>query len=147
MFTLTKDWLTAGDARFTVHNNSGDHYTYRIRKLDDGWRRGPRPRWFVSVLTAPDNYTYLGCLNPTNGKVSITCASQFTTDSRAARVINWALRLVWTGTTFPDGYGLCGEGRCGRCGRPLTHPDGVADDGYRHGFGPECWKHICGRAA
>jgi len=62
MSTLTKDFLTAGCANFTVepsnHFNElmrqlgrdpSDHYTYRIESNDS------ESMYFVQMLTGPDN--------------------------------------------------------------------------------------------
>lgn len=145
-FPVTKDWVTAGKAIFTVYNGKGDHYTYQVKRKDSDDPVRP-PVWFVSLLTGPDNYddyTYLGCLNAGTGAIRLTRASRLPANSTPVAVVNWALRIVWAGGNFPSGYGIKGEGRCGRCGHKLTHPDGVADDGYRRGFGPHCWAKICG---
>jgi len=145
-FPVTREWIIAGNAIFTVYNGKGEHYTYKVKRKDSDNPVRP-PVWFVSVLTGPDNfedYTYLGCLNVTSGAIRLTRASRLSPESKPVKVIEWALRIVWAAGAFPEGYGIKGEGRCGRCGRRLTHPDGVADNGYRRGFGPECWNKICG---
>jgi len=143
-FPITASWVRAGKAVFTVHNDKGDHYTYKVTRKDE---KGRAPVWFVSLLSGPDNmsdYTYVGVLNAANGSVRLTRASRFNDTSRPYMVVDWALRNVWAGKEFPAGYGINGEGRCGRCGRRLTHPDGVDDSGYRLGYGPECWSKMRG---
>ena len=143
-FPVTKDWVVAGEAIFTIYNAQGEHYTYKVSRKDS---EGRPPVWFVSLLTGPDNcddYTYLGCLNHITGITYITRRSRMSSTSKPVRVIDWALRRVWGGRDFPDGYGIRGEGRCGRCGRRLTHPDGVTPEGSRLGYGPKCWTKVCG---
>ena len=145
-FPVTKDWVVAGKAIFTVFNGNGEHYTYQVKRKDNDDPVRP-PVWFVSLLTGPDNYddyTYLGCLDHTTGNLRITRASRMLAQSKPVKVFGWALPIVWAGGPFPSGYGIKGEGRCGRCGRKLTHPDGITDDGYRRGFGPECYDKITG---
>lgn len=140
-FKITRDWLVAGKAIFTVHNDKGEHYTYKISRKE-GNERFPKPVWFVSVLTDGNNdgdYTYLGMLDSTTGVVRLTAASRFNLRSPAYRVVKWAAALVFEGRDFPPNYGIAGCGRCGRCGRTLTHPDGVTDAGYRLGFGESCF--------
>jgi len=143
-FPVTKDWVVAGKAIFTIYNGKGDHYTYQVKcKRDEDSVRPPV--WFVSLLTGPDNYddyTYLGCLNAQSGAIRLTRASRLRADSTPVKVVDWALRLVWAGKDFPPGYGIKGAGRCGRCGRRLTKPEGISDDGYRKGYGPICWEVI-----
>lgn len=146
-FKVTKEWVCAGKAIFTVHSASGEHYTYRVSRVDNKGRGYP-PAWFVSVLTGQDNendYTYVGKLRTNSGYTELTRASKFADDSKIVKVIRWALKIVWTdGAEFPAGYGCNGEGRCGRCGRTLTRPEGVDPAGYRFGYGPECFRIING---
>lgn len=133
---IDRDFITAGKAIFTVSNNKGEHYTFQItRKEANG--RYPET-WFVALLTGPDNntdYTYLGMLNPVGGTVSLTRNSRFDDRSVPVRVIRWALNIVWNKQSFPDGYGIRHEGKCGRCGRRLTVPESIDS-----GIGPECAK-------
>jgi hypothetical protein len=142
-FKVTKEWVMAGKAIFTVSNGKGEHYTFKVTKKDND---APRPPvWFVSLLTGQDNesdYTYVGCLRPTTGNVDLTRASRYNRDSKPYKVIVWAMRILWAGVEFPAGYGCDGEGRCGRCGIKLTHPDGINNAGYRLGYGPTCWAKI-----
>jgi len=145
MFTVTKQFVTAGKAIFTVHNNQNKHYTFKV-SFKEG-ENGYPDCYFVSLLTGGDNqhdYTYLGMLNPDTGNVKLTRASKFNNESKAVRVIRWAVRLIWDGKDFPQGYGCHGEGRCGRCGRPLTAEPGVNPEGERFGFGPSCWAKMQG---
>lgn len=144
-FELTSTFLLAGKAIFTVHNASGEHYTFRVKKLD---RDDRGPIYFLSVLHGPDNedddsWHYVGIVTNIGG-VRLTKASRHPAESKLVRVATWAIGKIFAGTTsdVPDGYGIHSEGRCGRCGRLLTHPDGVSDTGYRHGFGPACWNKI-----
>lgn len=143
-FKVQPSWIMAGKAIFTVSNGRGNHYTYRVTKKEN---EGQLPIWFVSLLSGPDNgsdYTYVGVLNRTTGAVRLTGASSFTSTSTPYRVVNWSLKKLWADTPLPEGYSIDGEGRCGCCGRTLTHPDGVADDGYRFGYGPTCWARMNG---
>jgi len=143
-FTITPSWIRAGKAVFTVDNGNGTHYTYKVvGKAEEG----RAPVWFVSLLSGPDNmsdYTYIGVLNAATGAVRLTRASRFNVDSTPYRVVDWSLKRLWAGVPLPEGYSLNGEGRCGCCGRRLTHPDGVADNGYRNGYGPNCWARLQG---
>lgn len=143
-FKVQPEWVMAGKAFFTVSNGRGDHYTYKVAKKEN---EGQLPIWFVSLLSGPDNgsdYTYVGVLNMATGAVRLTGASRFTLTSTPYRVVDWSLKRLWTDTPLPEGYSIDGEGRCGRCGRRLTHPDGVADNGYRLGYGPECYDKMNG---
>jgi len=143
-FVVTKEWVMAGKAIFTVSNDKGEHYTYQVKMKQDGQRPAV---WFVSLLTGQDNesdYSYLGCLRPTTGHVDLTRASSMNDSSVPVRVIRWAMKVLWSGGVMPVGYGLNGCGRCGRCGRKLTRPEGIDPAGYRFGYGPECFTKING---
>jgi hypothetical protein len=126
-------FFEGGKALFTVSNNKGVHYTFKIRKRKDS-------PYFVSLLTGPDNtsnYTYLGIFNPHHKALILTYASKMKLDSVPVKVFNWAVQKVYEHAPLPEGYGIQHEGRCCRCGRLLT--DNVS---INRGVGPECWKHF-----
>jgi hypothetical protein len=131
---LTKEFILAGNAIFTISNGKGTHYTFRVKCKDND---APRlPVYFVSLLTGSDNtrdYSYMGVLSEYNGKVRLTNASRMTENATSFRVINWAMEKVWSGKLLPDGYKIHHEGRCGRCARVLTVPSSIES-----GIGPEC---------
>jgi hypothetical protein len=130
---ITKDFLEAGHAIFTVSNPVKEHYTYRVTKPKDF--NESYPVWFVSLLTGPNNtedYTYLGIL--TNSKtVKTTAKSKFAPDSKAVKVVQWAVKQIYDGAKLPEGYNIQHVGRCGVCGRPLTTPESIES-----GIGPIC---------
>jgi len=130
MHDIDLHFLEAGHAIFTVGNDKGDHYTYRIVKPSKD-----KP-FFVSLLTGPDNcadYTYLGVFNPLTREVYRTAKSKYLESSTPVKVIRWAIKKVANNTTLPPGYSIYHEGRCCRCGRRLTTPESV-----EAGIGPEC---------
>lgn len=148
VFTITREWVKAGKAIFTCHNPEGTAYTFQVKRVDDKDGRRP-PVWFGSLLTGPDNeddgsYVYLGIVHPETGALRLTKASRMDDEALPVRILRWALKTVWAGMAdkLPEGYGINGAGRCGRCGRLLTRPEGIAPDGYRLGFGPECFSKI-----
>ena len=127
------NFFEGGKAIFTVHNNKGKHYTYKIQK---------KPKWpfCVYVLTGEDNtsnYTYLGTYNPRNFKVYLTGKSKYKEDSMIVKVVRWAITRVSSGKPVPEGYGIRHDGRCCRCGRLLTTPESI-----EAGIGPECRKKV-----
>lgn len=137
--TVDRKWVLAGKAIFTVSNPTGERYTYKIRhkKADDRWPE----TWFANLLTGPNNmsdYTYMGMVKPdTPVIVHLTKASRYTEDSKPLKVLRWALKKVWAGEALPAGYKIHHEGRCGRCGAPLTVPESIES-----GYGPECIKKV-----
>lgn len=122
-----------GKALFTVSNNKGNHYTFKIRKKKDS-------PYFVSLLTGPDNttsYTYLGLYIPQWPGVKLTNKSKFNFDSLPIRVFNWAVKTVNEHKQIPAGYSIIHEGKCCRCGRLLTTPESI-----ERAIGPECAKYF-----
>lgn len=129
---ITKSFLLAGNATFTVSNPEGQHYTYKV-VLSKG-KDGYPPTHFIHALTGPDNsksYTYMGMVMPDG--VRLTRASKYTTDSLIYKVANWAVRLTISGKQPPAGYDIQHAGTCGKCGRKLTTPESI-----RTGLGPVC---------
>ncbi len=136
---LTKEFITAGRAIFTVSNGKGEHYTYRI-KTKEADVTHLQPYYFVSLLTGPDNmhdYTYLGTLDPETGVVRQTRASHFNADSLPFKVVNWALAMIYGQHPLPLGYAIQHEGRCGCCAHRLTTPESI-----NRGIGPECYARM-----
>ncbi len=126
----TSKFFTGGRAVFTVANNKGQHYTFRI-----GRSKETQP-FFVGLLTGPNNesdYTYVGIYNNENHTVRLTSKSKYTTDSKPVKVIQWAIKQVVEGNPLPEGYSIRHEGRCCCCGKPLTDPESIL-----LGIGPIC---------
>lgn len=132
---IDRAWITAGKAHFTVSNPAGDRYTYRVVHRPGTDRFAPK--WFVGLLTGPDNtrhYTYLGILDAETGDVRLTDKSAYGNDARPVKVLRYALRhWVYGREEIPAGYAVHHEGRCCRCGRLLTVPESIES-----GIGPEC---------
>jgi hypothetical protein len=137
-FELTPKFILAGRAVFTIFNDKDNWYTYKVTKKDSCY--------FVSLLSGPKEYVYLGMLPSKNGQpvsgLKLTKASKMRDDSTPVKVFRWALNLIWAKKPFPEGYGARSEGKCGRCGRSLTAEPGVNPEGERYGFGPVCWDKI-----
>lgn len=131
--SVTKEFVLAGKATFTVSNGKGDHYTFRVVKKEFN----DRPIWFGQLLTGPDNtsdYTYIGVVSE-DLKVRLTRKSKYTEESTPVKVLDWTLLHIFMQLPFPNGYKVQHEGRCGRCGRVLTVPESIES-----GIGPECAK-------
>lgn len=133
---ITAEFVTAGKATFTVESVTGQYYTYQVKHLPAN--SDFKESWRVKLLTGPDNtssYTDLGKLDPNTGVV--TFKNNANPESTPARVIRWAMDIVWGRRELPVGYKIHHEGRCGRCRRPLTVPSSIES-----GIGPECAKAI-----
>jgi hypothetical protein len=115
-------FLVAGRAVFTlVSRKTGEHYTYRIQGKDSGM-------FFASVKRSSDEWLYLGVYRADECQVVPTRNSKASHDSPSFAGLNWFLRHIDSPKVrFQH------EGRCGRCGRPLTHPESIDS-----GMGPEC---------
>jgi len=145
-----REFILAGDARFTIQEPNGAHHTFRVRYKEPS----PRPsggnwpeKWFVSFLSGSNNdddssYTYLGELDDFTGQAHTTKASAHLDGCYKIRLLNRVLARVWGDDhqAFESkGYNLVHEGRCGRCGHVLTVPSSIES-----GFGPECIKLVGG---
>lgn len=137
--SITKDFILAGNATFTIDTPDAGHRTYRVRhKPAEGrWKEC----WFVDLLTGSDNetsYSYIGKLDDFTGQLVLTAKSKMDATSFAVRLLNRVLARVWADDhqAFESkGFKLHHEGTCGRCGRKLTVPESIES-----GFGPECVK-------
>ena len=122
-------FILAGNATFTiVSKKTGARFTYRVlRRPLDTANGEERYIHFVSVLTGPDTYKYLGTVfnaeRYAHGK-----SSQINVQAPSAQAFAW----FWSDveTTKVDFYHA---GKCGRCGRELTVPESIES-----GLGPEC---------
>jgi hypothetical protein len=144
---LDKNFFMGGNATFTVDNGKGTHYTFKIRQPKEaGAGYTSRPH-FVKLLTGPDNtsnYTYMGIVDETHPTpdqtrltVRLTAKSRYTDDSTPVKVLRWVLLHAMTDRILPEGYAVHHEGKCGCCGRKLTHPVSLTV-----GIGPECAKRL-----
>ena len=122
-------FMFAGKSIFTFLNTkTGNRFTYKIKQAKDS------NLFFVSVLTNPDVYTYIGtCVegNYKHGKKSV-----ISTESQSVKVFDFMLSKLKT-DNLPDFLELWHEGFCGKCGRRLTVPSSILN-----GLGPDCIKKI-----
>lgn len=127
---ITKQFVIAGNAKFTVSNADGIRFAYQVKSTSrdaDANRQG-----MFLVYTFADNgrRMYVGRLNSHTGLVTIGRRSKVDESSLMFQVIRWVCNVLWLGNAFPPGYQAETVGRCGRCGRKLANP--------RRLFGPEC---------
>lgn len=133
-----REFMLAGNARLTlVSKRTGTRFTYKIR------RPKPEKPYFVSLLTASDNeagYTFLGTIFH-DDEIGFEYASyrhgqrsSIPVDSESAKAFEWFFKHLRV-ERLSDQLEVWHEGRCGRCGRPLTVPESI-----ENGLGPECMK-------
>src|SRR5215475_5342484 len=133
-------FMLAGDAYVTLRSKeTGTRYTYRVSKADclkcgkgEPCTCGAKPRYFVSLLTGPDNegdYTYLGMIFPGNGaprEFRATKATGTQATGKPFLAFAYAWRALERDQSIPAKLEIWHEGRCGRCGRTLTVPESIA---------------------
>ena len=132
---LGMDFFFGGNAIFTIKSDkSGEHKTFKIKEMPSTNHVGTI-LFSVFLLTAPEHYTYLGITNK-SGLFRLTKASKQNDASPAVKTIRWFLKHL-VGDKIFSAAQIMHEGRCGRCGRPLTHPESILS-----GIGPECAKKL-----
>lgn len=136
-------YMAAGNATFTISSRkTGAHFTYRMRLSDD------KKVYFVSLRSGGEgekNWQYIGVLRTgadvLNNGLFLTGKSQRAAGDVEVRAFNWVWAQVAAGK-LPADLEIRHEGTCGRCARPLTHPDSIDA-----GIGPECAKKFSCEAA
>lgn len=123
-------FMHAGNATLTLKSEkTGVHYTYRVKP-----NKKQEDRYFVEVLTGPDNgsnYSYLG-VDVGGDALIVGARSRFKKFDPPAEAFRFLQRAIKRGE-IPETLKVYHAGRCGRCGRKLTHPESIES-----GFGPEC---------
>jgi hypothetical protein len=127
------DFIKAGNAQFTVHNDKDEHYTFGVRKKEDRFRPGQFV-YFASVRSGTNygrRFEYLGVYSPLHNTVHP--GREVKKEDKHLAILNWSLRVVIGNAKLPDGYGIEHVGKCGQCGKKLTDPLSMA-----YGFGTSC---------
>lgn len=129
-----REYIFAGNATVTLKSKkTGAHFTYKIRKSDDGGT------YFVRLLVNPDEYQYLGCIfDNKRHSIHLSAKSCASNTAPSVKAMNYALEMLADRDSLGDFLEIRHEGSCGRCGRQLTHPDSID-----RGIGPECSRLIC----
>jgi len=131
-----REFVAAGRATITIKSlKTETHYTFRINsnKEKDGM-------FFVKIRTSggdndDNDYTYMGIITAPGG-FRVAGRSKFNNDSVPVKAFRFFYENVIVKGVIPANLEIRHEGRCGRCGRPLTHPESID-----RGIGPECAKH------
>lgn len=123
------EFILGGKSLFTLLNTKSDNrFTFKVKKhkIDDVY--------FVSVLTNPDVYQYIGMIK--NREYTHTKKSKISKESQSVRVFDFVFSKLKIGN-LPEVIEIWHEGKCGKCGRTLTVPSSI-----KTGFGPECIKML-----
>ena len=122
-------FIFAGKSIVTFLNTkTGNRFTFKTKAAKDS------NLFFVSVLTNPETYTYIGtCIE---GNYKHGCKSVVSQDAQSVKVFDFVLAKLVLGT-LPDFVEVWHEGHCGKCGKRLTVPSSI-----ENGLGPECIKTL-----
>lgn len=122
-------FMFAGNSTTTfVNSDTENRFTFKIKQRKDS------NLFFVSVLTGPDVYVYIGTV--INGVFKHGFKSKIDKNAQSVRVFNHVLMKLLKGK-LSNLVEIWHEGRCGKCGRKLTVPQSIST-----GLGPECIKTI-----
>lgn len=120
-------FILAGKAIVTFLNTQTDNrFTFEVKKAKKG------NIYFVSVLTSPDVYQYIGTISDKSFRYGKK--SKISIESQSIKVFQFVFTKL-NSNTLPLFIEVWHEGRCGRCGRQLTVPQSI-----EFGLGPECIK-------
>lgn len=128
---VAKTFVLGGDAVFTIVSVATEvRFTFKV-STEEG-----KGVYFVALLSGPDNqsdYRYMGII-PKDDPLTfrITAKSKIGPEAPSAKAFTWLWRQLGMGR-LPASVEFWHEGRCGRCGLPLTDPQSIAV-----GLGPIC---------
>ena len=131
--------FTAGRAVLTFMNTEkGTHMTVRSKQLVDRNTKERKPIFFVSVSLLGDQETgfrYAGTYYSDTQNYKLHSSVQ--PGSQVHRVMEFLKKAIANPQILRDKkVSLFHEGRCVRCGLPLTNPESIAV-----GLGSDCLEH------
>jgi hypothetical protein len=134
-------YALAGKAVLTLRSSrTGRHYTYKLTGTDPN-----SSVFFVSLRTGGEKkqqWSYIGMAR-TKAAAGQWGQTFWSTKGTTIPVEDPAFRgfrKAWDDLArgvLPKGIAVLHEGRCGRCGLPLTHPESL-----RTGLGPDCARRV-----
>ena len=123
------EFIFAGNSTSTFRNSETENrFTFKVKQ-----KKGSNI-FFVSVLTSPGNYTYIGTVISKNFLHSRK--STISKDSQCVRVFEYVLNKLKL-KKLPSVLEIWHEGKCGKCNRKLTVPSSLTT-----GLGPDCFKKL-----
>lgn len=133
-------FITAGKAIFTAKGKE-TRFTYKVWQPKNLRKQGMA---WVYVLTGPDNtsarcYTYVGYLRDRFGRWEYkhSKSSRIGFDTQSLRAFRYVIGRIVAGVPLDPAVEVWHEGRCAKCGAPLTVPESI-----QTGFGPICIKTL-----
>lgn len=135
-----KDFILAGTAVFTIVNeNTGNRFTFRVRKAGWGTSNVKSDIFYVSVLTGSDNnscYTFLGSFfGGKNQMYRHSPKSKINFSAMSNKVVDWFFQNYFKNPSLYSTVKVYHSGKCGKCGKKLTTPESI-----KSGLGPYCGK-------
>jgi hypothetical protein len=126
---MKPELILAGNSVFTLLNEkTGNRFTYKVNLADNG------KVYFVSVLTNPNQFSYMGVIDFETKGFKFTAKSKVKHPAFSARAWLW---FFTHRNKLPETVKIFHAGNCARCGRTLTTPESI-----QKGIGPECSKKI-----
>jgi hypothetical protein len=123
------EFILAGNSTVTFLNSmTGNRFTFKVKKSDKS------DLYFVSVLTSPDIFTYIGIIIPSG--FSYSKKSTINQNAQSVQVFKYVYSNL-VRNKLPEYIQIWHEGKCGRCNRTLTVPGSIIT-----GIGPECSKKM-----
>ncbi len=134
----------AGRAVLTFRNLSeGSHMTVKIKQLRDKQdRKKLLPIFYVYISLLQDGRTgmeFAGTLFQETMETKLGRGVQ--ADSRLGRALNWIVSAIKNPEILRGRVGLFHEGKCCKCGLPLTHPESI-----HTALGPVCLERMVAAA-
>ena len=126
---MALEFIFGGNSVFTLLNTqTSNRFTFKVKKhkFDDVF--------FVSVLTSPDVFEFIGSYK--SDKFKHSKKSRISETSQSVRVFNFVISKLQQ-SNLSELIEIWHHGRCGKCGKMLTVPKSI-----QTGFGPECIKSI-----
>jgi len=123
-------FILAGKAILTITNSAnGNHFTYKVKRI-----RKDSDAYYVSVAHNYDEYHYTAVLMKIKGVWELRNAKNpKILLSPSCKAFKYLVDNYINSYKPHANLIIQHEGRCGRCGRPLTDPTSISI-----GLGPEC---------
>lgn len=128
-------FIFAGKAVFTLRSvETGNRFTYKMNaaKGDDGKFK---PDFHFAKMNVAGSFDYAGCVRDRKTFFQ-TKKSKVPANHQGLAALEYVLRHL-ADDSLDGRVEVWHEGRCGKCGKPLTVPESI-----RSGIGPECAKTI-----
>lgn len=119
-----------------MSKKSGTRFTYKLQqKKLKGVAQCGLKTFFLSVLNGPDLYRFSGIVSGPDLYVynHARHGRLISKDAPSVKAFVWFLEHVQNSNIIHKDLEFWHEGKCGKCGRPLTVPSSIAK-----GIGPSC---------